>query len=387
MGWKRLLLSQSRRQVSSDHALPLCRLCFPSDFIVFYVVFLFLYSYGDERVVSWPVVLYLSIYLEGCSIGSMKQELIDIVFASLVVFLFLCVFLLLVAFGWKGWRLRGGPAKLSQLKLWHYFEQGRLGKVPSAMVLLLAFLTCVCRLLLGWKGCSIRSMKQELFDIVFTSSVVFTISSCCNLCERVCSCLLLMGWNGCRLVYLFAVAGVEGLSLQEGRGKSLTVSGSLSSGLLIMHGCQVWLRSLRKVGLQCPPLPSLLSLLLLGICLSMCGMGWKRLLLSQSRRQVSSENHALPLCRLCFPSDFIVFYVVFLFLYSYGDERVVSWPVVLYLSIYLERLFHREHEARAHWHCVRFFGCLSLSLCLSPIDCIWVEGLALEGRSGKALST
>ena len=47
----------------------------------------------------------------------MKQELIDIVFTSLVVFLFLCVFLLLIAFGWKGWHLRGGPAKLSQLKL------------------------------------------------------------------------------------------------------------------------------------------------------------------------------------------------------------------------------------------------------------------------------
>ena len=27
-----------------------------------------------------------------------------------------------------GWLLRGGPAKLSQLKLWHYFEQGRSGK-------------------------------------------------------------------------------------------------------------------------------------------------------------------------------------------------------------------------------------------------------------------
>ena len=36
--------------------------------------------------------------------------------------------------------------------------------------------TCVCRLLLGWTGCSISSMKKELFDIVFTSSVVFTIS-------------------------------------------------------------------------------------------------------------------------------------------------------------------------------------------------------------------
>ena len=153
IGRKRLLLSQSRRQVSSEnHTLPLCTLCFPSSFIVFYVVFLFLYSYGDERVVSWPVVLYLSIYLEGCSIGSMKQELIDIVFTSLVVFLFLCVFLLLIAFGWKGWRLRGGPAKLSQLKLWHYFEQGRLGKVSSAMVLLLAFLYMCLLFVAGVEG-------------------------------------------------------------------------------------------------------------------------------------------------------------------------------------------------------------------------------------------
>ena len=129
------------------------------------------------------------------------------------------------------------------------------------MVLLLAFLTCVCRLLLGWKGCSIRSMKQELFDIVFTSLVVFTISSCCNLCEWVCSCLLLMGWNGCRLVYLFAVAGVEGLSL-------LALCHQI---FLSCTGGRSGSGSLRKVGLQCPPLPSLLSLLLLGICLSMCG--------------------------------------------------------------------------------------------------------------------
>ena len=67
--------------------------------------------------------------------------------------------------------------------------------------------TCVCLLLLGWKDCPFQSMKQELFDIVFASSVVFTISAYCNLCEGVCSCLLLMGWNGRRLVCLFAVAG------------------------------------------------------------------------------------------------------------------------------------------------------------------------------------
>ena len=49
----------------------------------------------------------------------------------------------------------------------------------------------------------------------------------------------------------------------------------------------------------------------------------------------------------------------------------------------LEGLSHREHEAKTHWHCFHFFGPLSLS----PIDFIGVEGLALEGRSGKTLST
>ena len=51
-----------------------------------------------------------------------------------------------------------------------------------------------------------------------------------------------------------------------------------------------------------------------------------------------------------------------------------------------ERSFHKHHEARAHWHCLHFFGCLvfslSLPLSLSPIHSIWVEGLALQGRSG-----
>ena len=105
--------------------------------------------------------------------------------------------------------------------------------------------TCVCRLLLGWKDCPIKSMKQELFDIDFTSSVVFTISSCCNLGERVCSCLLLLGWKGCRLVYLFAVARVQGLA------QAL----------------------FRRLGFSAPPLPSLLSLLLLGVSVSICSWG------------------------------------------------------------------------------------------------------------------
>ena len=122
---------------------------------------------------------------------------------------------------------RGGWARFPQL--WSYFW-------PS--------FTCVCRLLLGWKGCPFKSMKQELFDIVFASSVVFNISAYCNLCERVCSCLLLMGWNGCRLVYLFAVARVQGLA------QAL----------------------FRRLG-SSAPLPSLLSLLLLGGSLSICSWG------------------------------------------------------------------------------------------------------------------
>ena len=111
--------------------------------------------------------------------------------------------------------------------------------------------TRVCLLLLGWKGCPFKSMKQELFDIVFTSSVVFNISAYCKLCERVCSCLLLMGWNGCRLVCLFAVAGGRAV-LQEEWGKSLTVSGSLSSDL-IMHGWEGWLRLFSEGWALVPP--------------------------------------------------------------------------------------------------------------------------------------
>ena len=171
-------------------------------------------------------------------------------------------------------------------------------------------------------------MKQELFDIVFTSSVVFTISSCCNLCERVCSCLLLMGWNGCRLVCLFAVAGGRAVPSGGARQKlTVTVSGSLSSDLLIMHGWEGWLRLFSEVWALVPP-PSFTSLTSpawhLFIYLL---MGWKRVLFSQSRakmRQVSSENHVFPLCTLCPPSCFSVFYVAFLFLYSYRDDRVVS---------------------------------------------------------------
>ena len=93
--------------------------------------------------------------------------------------------------------------------------------------------------------------------------------------------------------------------------------------------------SFQKVGLHAPPPPftSLTSpAWRLFIYLF---MGRKRVLFSQSRRQVSSENRVFPLCTLCFLSYFIIFYVAFLFLCSYRDERVVSSPVVLHLFIYL----------------------------------------------------
>ena len=131
--------------------------------------------------------------------------------------------------------------------------------------------TCVCRLLLGWKDCPIKSMKQELFDIDFTSSVVFTISSCCNLGERVCSCLLLLGWKGYRLVYLFAVARVQGLA------QAL----------------------FRRLGSSAPPPFTSLTSPSWRIFIYLF-MGRKRVLFCQSRRQVSSENHVFPFVRCVF---------------------------------------------------------------------------------------
>ena len=147
-----------------------------------------------------------------------------------------------------------------------------LGKVPSAMALLFGlplhvFVVCCW----GRKIVPIKSMKQELFDIDFTSSVVFTISSCCNLGERVCSCLLLLGWKGCRLVYLFAVARVQGLA------QAL----------------------FRRLGSSAPPPFTSLTSPSWRICIYLF-MGRKRVLFCQSRRQVSSENHVFPFVRCVF---------------------------------------------------------------------------------------
>ena len=151
-----------------------------------------------------------------------------------------------------------------------------------------------------------KSMKQELFDIVFTSLMSFTISSCCNLGERVCSCLLLLGWKGCRLVYLFAVARVQGLA------QSL----------------------FRRLGSSDPPFTSLTSpAWRLFIICSWGGSACSSANLGAKYLQKIMFSPFACCVFMCFPSYFILFYVVFLFPYSYKDERVVSWPVVLYLFI------------------------------------------------------
>ena len=99
----------------------------------------------------------------------------------------------------------------------------------------------------GGKVVPFRAWSKSSLTLISLLWMPFIISSCCNLGERVCSCLLLLGWKGCRLVYLFAVARVQGLA------QAL----------------------FRRLGFSAPPLPSLLSLLLLllGICLSICWWG------------------------------------------------------------------------------------------------------------------
>ena len=176
----------------------------------------------------------------------MKQELIDIVFTSLVVFLFcLSLSLLLISFGWKGWLLRGGLAKLSQLKLWHHFEQGRLGKVPSVMVLLLAFLYMCLSFAAGVERLSHSEHEARALWHWFHFFGCLSLSPLIVIFVKgfvvVCCC-----WGG-RVVVLCTC--------------------------LLLPGCKVWLRLFSEGWAPVPPLPSLLSLLLLGVSLSICSWG------------------------------------------------------------------------------------------------------------------
>ena len=180
-----------------------------------------------------------------------------------------------------------------------------LGKVPSAMVLLFGlplhvFVVCCW----GGKIVPLRAWSKSSLTLISLLRMPFIISSCCNLGERVCSCLLLLGWQGCRLVYLFAVARVQGLA------QAL----------------------FRRLGSSAPPPFTSLTSPSWRIFIYLF-MGRKRVLFCQSRRQVSSENHVFPFVRCVFHLISLFSYVTFLFLYSYRDERVVSWPLVLHLFI------------------------------------------------------
>ena len=76
-----------------------------------------------------------------------------------------------------------------------------------------------------------------------------------------------MGWNGCRLVCLFAVAG--GRAVPSG-GVRQKLNRFWLSVIRSYHARVGGLAQalFRRLGFSAPPLPSLLSLLLLGICLS-----------------------------------------------------------------------------------------------------------------------
>ena len=113
----------------------------------------------------------------------------------------------------------------------------------------------------------------------------------------------MLGWKGRRLVYLFAVARVDGLSHKElTKRLKLTVSASLSKKYSYHARVGGLAPALfGRLGSSSPlPVPSLLSLLLLGVFVYL--LGWKGVLFSQSRHQVSSVNHVLPVCTLRLPS-------------------------------------------------------------------------------------
>ena len=280
-----------------------------------------------------------------------------------------------------------GEVRQSSLNLNYGITLSRGGWVrfPRLWSRFWPFFTCVCLLLLGWKGCPFKSMKQELFDIVFASSVVFTISAYCNLCEGVCSCLLLMGWNGCRLVCLFAVAG--GRAVPSG-GVRQKLNRFWLSVIRSYHARVGGLAQalFRRLGFSAPPLPSLLSLLLLGICLSICWWGGSVCFSANLGPSNFSKSRSSPL------------HVVFSILFHYF---LCSLPLPLFLqgwqgclltsgvvSVYLfGKVVPKGAWSKSSLTLCSLLCCLSLSLSLSPIDCIWVEGLALEGRSGKALSS
>ena len=167
----------------------------------------------------------------------MKQELIDIVFTSLVVFLFLSLSLSPIDFIW-----------VNGLALEGRFGKGSLGYGLTFGLPLHVFVCCCW----GGRVAPLRAWSKSSltwFSLLRLSSLSPLVVICANGFVVVCC------WCGGMVVVLCAclLLPVGGLSLQEGRGKSLTVSGSLSSDLLIMHGWEGWLRLFSEVWALVPP--------------------------------------------------------------------------------------------------------------------------------------
>ena len=179
----------------------------------------------------------------------------------------------------------------------------------------------------GGKVVPFRAWSKSSLTLISLLWMPFIISSCCNLGERVCSCLLLLGWKGCRLVYLFAVARVQGLA------QAL----------------------FRRLGSSAPPPFTSLTSPSWRIFIYLF-MGRKRVLFCQSRRQVSSENHVFPFVRC-------VFHLMSLSCHYF----LCNLPLPLFLQ---------------GWN-----GCL-LTTGVVSVYLIVVDGKqwALKGRLGKVLS-
>ena len=308
MGWKRVLFCQSRCQVYLQKIMffPLCTLCFPSYFIIFYVAFLFLYSYRDERVVSWPVVLYLFIYLllmgnNGLSGGGWTRFSSAMALPwstfSILVFLYLC---LSVVAGLEGLSHRKHEAKAH----WHCLH----------------FIGCLSFFCLSLSPSDFIWVKGLALEERFgKGSLGYGLTFGLPLHVFVCCC-----WGG-RVVHLRAWSKSSLTLFSLLRLSSLS---SLSPLVVIcVNGFVVvccWWGGM--VVVLCA---------LLGICLSICWWGGSACSSANLGAKYLQKIMFFPLCTLYFPSHFIIFYVAFLFLYCYRDERVVSWPVVLYLFIYL----------------------------------------------------
>ena len=201
-----------------------------------------------------------------------------------------------------------------------------LGKVPSAMVLLFGlplhvFVVCCW----GGKIVPLRAWSKSsltLISLLRLSSLSPLVVIWANGFVVVCCC-----WGG-RVVVLCTC--------------------------LLLPGCKVWLRLFSEGWAPVPPLPSLLSLLLLGVSLSICSWGGSA---------CSSANlGAKYLQKIMFSP----LYAVFSILCHYF---LCSLPLPLFLQ---------------GWKgCLLTTGVVSISIYLIVVD---GKQLALKGRLGKVLS-